>query len=72
MELNNLEKKYGLKAKIYTKVEFFNPSSSVKVCVAKIMVEEVIKQGLVNKDTVLVEPTNGNLSHLVVTFKVKW
>ena len=60
VELHNLEKKYALKARLFAKVEFFNPGGSVKDRIAKAMIEEAEKQGLVNKDTVLVEPTSGN------------
>ena len=60
VELHNLEKKYNLKAKILAKVESFNPAGSVKDRIAKAMIEEAEKQGLINKDTVLVEPTSGN------------
>ena len=60
VELHNLEKKYNLKAKILAKVDSFNPAGSVKDRIAKAMIEEAEKQGLINKDTVLVEPTSGN------------
>ena len=60
VELHNLEKKYNLKAKLIAKVESFNPAGSVKDRIAKAMIEEAEKQGLINKDTVLVEPTSGN------------
>lgn len=60
VELHNLEKKYNLKAKLLAKVESFNPAGSVKDRIAKAMIEEAEKQGLINKDTVLVEPTSGN------------
>ena len=60
VELYNLEKKYNLKARIVAKVESFNPAGSVKDRIAKAMIEEAEKQGLINKDTVLVEPTSGN------------
>ena len=60
VELTNLEKEYGLKAKIYGKVEFFNPAGSVKDRIAKAMIDELEKQGKINKDTVLIEPTSGN------------
>ena len=52
VELHNLEKKYALKAKLIAKVEFFNPGGSVKDRIAKAMIEEAEKQGLINKDTV--------------------
>ena len=60
VELVNIEKKYALKAKIFAKVESFNPAGSVKDRIAKAMIEEAEKQGLINKDTVLIEPTSGN------------
>ena len=60
VELSNLESKYNLKAKIIAKVEYFNPGGSVKDRIAKAMIEKAEKEGLINKDTVLVEPTSGN------------
>ena len=60
VELTNIEKEYGLKAKIFGKVEFFNPAGSVKDRIAKAMIDELEKQGKINKDTVLIEPTSGN------------
>ena len=60
VELVNIEKKFNLKAKIFAKVESFNPAGSVKDRIAKAMIEEAEKQGLVNKETVLIEPTSGN------------
>ena len=60
VELKNIEKKYNLKAKIVAKVESFNPGGSVKDRIAKAMLEEAEAKGLVNKDTVIIEPTSGN------------
>lgn len=60
VELKNIEKNYALKAKIYAKVEFFNPGGSVKDRIAKAMIEDAESKGLINKDTVLIEPTSGN------------
>lgn len=60
VELSNLESKYNLKARIIAKVECFNPGGSVKDRIAKAMIEKAEKEGLINKDTVLVEPTSGN------------
>ena len=60
VELKNIEKKYELNARILAKVESFNPAGSVKDRIARAMIEEAEKQGLINKDTVLVEPTSGN------------
>lgn len=60
VELTSLEKKYNLKARIIAKVEYFNPGGSVKDRIAKAMIEDAEQRGLINKDTVLVEPTSGN------------
>ena len=60
VELTNIEKDLGLKAKIFGKVEFFNPAGSVKDRIAKAMIDELEKQGKIDKDTVLIEPTSGN------------
>ena len=60
VELTNIERDLGLKAKIFGKVEFFNPAGSVKDRIAKAMIDELEKQKKINKDTVLIEPTSGN------------
>ena len=60
VELTNFEKNHNLEARIIAKVEFFNPAGSVKDRIAKAMIEDAESKGLINKDTVLVEPTSGN------------
>ena len=60
VELNNLKEKLSFAGNIIAKVEFFNPEGSVKDRIAKAMIEEAEKAGLINKNTVLVEPTSGN------------
>ena len=60
LELSNYEVENNLEAKLIAKVEYFNPLGSVKDRVANAMIEEGIKQGKINKDTVIIEPTSGN------------
>lgn len=60
LELSNYEKDNQLEANIIAKVEYFNPLGSVKDRVANAMIEQGIKDGKINKDTVLIEPTSGN------------
>lgn len=60
VKLNRVTKDAGAKAEIYAKLEFFNPLSSVKDRLALGMINEAEKQGKINKDTILVEPTSGN------------
>lgn len=47
-------------ANIYAKVEYFNPTGSVKDRIAKAMILDAEKKGLLNKDSIIVEPTSGN------------
>ena len=60
LELSHIEDEYKLEANIIAKVEYFNPAGSVKDRIAKKMIDEAIKEGKINKDTVLIEPTSGN------------
>ncbi|MFA9465396.1 MAG: cysteine synthase A [Velocimicrobium sp.] len=60
LELTNYEQKNELEAEIIAKLEYFNPLGSVKDRIAYAMIEDGIKQGLINQDTVIIEPTSGN------------
>lgn len=60
VELGNYKKNNGLKANIIAKVEYFNPGGSVKDRVGLVMLEEAEKAGIIDKDTVIIEPTSGN------------
>ena len=56
LELVNYEKKQGLEAKIIVKLEYFNPSGSVKDRVAKYMLDDAFRKGLLKKNSVIIEP----------------
>lgn len=60
LELKNIEKKYGLKAKLVAKLEYFNPAGSVKDRVAKFMIDDAEKCGVLKEGSVIIEPTSGN------------
>ena len=60
LELTHIEAKYDLKAKILAKLEYFNPAGSVKDRIAKAMIDDAESKGLLNKDSVIIEPTSGN------------
>ncbi len=60
LELSNIEKTLGLKARIVAKLEYFNPAGSAKDRVAKKMIDEAEKNGLLKPDSVIIEPTSGN------------
>lgn len=60
VKLNNYNSAKNLNATIYGKVEYFNPAGSVKDRIAKAMIEEAEKSGLLTKDSTIIEPTSGN------------
>ena len=60
LELGNLEAVFGLKSKILAKLEYLNPAGSVKDRVGKAMIEDAEEKGLLQPDSVIIEPTSGN------------
>ncbi len=60
LELTHIEKELGLNAKIIAKLEYFNPAGSVKDRVAKAMIDDAEKRGVLGKNSVIIEPTSGN------------
>ena len=60
LELTHIEKKHGLKAKIFAKLEYFNPAGSVKDRIAKAMIDDAEQKGLLKEGSVIIEPTSGN------------
>ena len=60
VEVVNIEKELGLKARILVKLEYFNPAGSVKDRIAKAMIEDAEAKGLLKEGSVIIEPTSGN------------
>lgn len=60
LELSNIEKVNNLDAKIIAKLEYFNPAGSAKDRVAKFMIDDAEKRGILKKGSVIIEPTSGN------------
>ena len=76
VELSNIEKKYNLKAHLIAKVEMFNPTSSIKARTAKNMIIKALNEGVIDQNTVIIEPTSGNtgiaLSAICASLKMRF
>lgn len=59
-ELNNIKEKYQLDNNLYGKLEYYNPAGSVKDRIAVKMIDEAFKEGLIDLNTTIIEPTSGN------------
>ncbi|MDE7423354.1 MAG: cysteine synthase A [Lachnospiraceae bacterium] len=60
VETVNIEKELKLEATLLAKLEYFNPAGSVKDRIAKAMIEDAEEKGILNKNSVIIEPTSGN------------
>ncbi|MBP5306110.1 MAG: cysteine synthase A [Lachnospiraceae bacterium] len=60
VELKGIEKELGLKARLLAKVEYFNPTGSVKDRIAKAMIDDAEKEGILKEGATIIEPTSGN------------
>ena len=60
LEVRNIEREEGLKARVLVKLEYFNPAGSVKDRIAKAMIEDAEAKGLLKEGSVIIEPTSGN------------
>ncbi len=60
VEVTNIEKELGLKARVLVKLEYFNPAGSVKDRIAKAMIEDAEKKGQFKRRIRIIEPTSGN------------
>ena len=60
VEVGHIEEKFGLKARVLVKLEYFNATGSVKDRVAKAMIEDAEKNGILKPGATIIEPTSGN------------
>jgi len=60
LELSNYNRANNLEAVLIAKLEYFNPASSVKDRIGYAMIKDAEEKGIINKDTVIIEPTSGN------------
>lgn len=68
LRLRNIEKEYGLNAKLYAKAEYFNPTGSIKDRAVKFMLEEAERRGILKTGMTIAEPTSGNTGIALAAF----
>ena len=61
LEVSNIEKKLGLKARVVVKLEYFNPGGSVKDRVALAMINDAEERGVLQPGGIIIEPTSGKI-----------
>ena len=60
VELKHIEEKYDLKCRLLAKLEYLNPAGSAKDRVAKEMIEQAERDGILRPGATIIEPTSGN------------
>lgn len=60
VRLHKIEELFNLKSRLYAKVEMFNPTASIKVRIAKRIIDDALEKKTINKDSLIIEPTSGN------------
>ena len=70
VEVTNIEKELGLKARVLVKLEYFNPAGSVKDRIAKAMIEDAEKKGILKEGSVIIEHCFCPRRHSTITWSI--